>query len=131
MPEKYLLLVVDGIVNLALGILLMFFPAQIMVSLDLPRVETYFYVNILGAVLFGIGLALLLEYFTGKIGIPGLGIGGAIAINFCGGGALVYWLLFGGLDLTPGGAIFLWGIAIVVLGVGLVELVTKSWKTEK
>ena len=131
MSKKNLLLVVDGIVNLALGILLMFFPAQIMVSLDLPRVETYFYVNILGAVLFGIGLALLLEYFTGKIGITGLGIGGAIAINFCGGGALVYWLLFGDLDLSPGGAIFLWGIAIVVLGVGMIELVTKSWKTEK
>ena len=131
MPEKYLLLVVDGIVNLALGILLMFFPAQIMVSLDLPRVETYFYVNILGAVLFGIGLALLLEYFTGRIGITGLGIGGAIAVNFCGGGALVYWLLFGGLDLTPGGVIFLWGIAIVVFGIAIAELVTRSWKTEK
>jgi len=131
MSKKYLLLVVDGIVNLALGILLVLFPAQLMVSLDLPKVETYFYVNILGAVLFGIGLALLLEYFTGKIGITGLGIGGAIAINFCGGGALVYWLLFGDLNLSPGGTIFLWGIAIVVLGVGLVELVTKSWKTEK
>ena len=131
MPEKYLLLVVDGIVNLALGILLIFFPAQVMVSLDLPGVETYFYVNILGAVLFGIGLALLLEYFTGRIGITGLGIGGAIAVNFCGGGALVYWLLFGGLDLTPGGVIFLWGIAIVVFGIAIAELVTRSWKTEK
>ena len=128
MSKKNLLLVVDGIVNLVLGILLMLYPAQLMDVFDLPKVETYFYVNILGAVLFGIGLALLLEYFTGKIGITGLGIGGAIAINFCGGGALVYWLLFGNLDLTPGGAIFLWGIAIVVLGVGVVELVTKSWK---
>ena len=128
MSNKRLLLFVDGIVNLVLGVLLVFFPAQIMVSLDLPGVETFFYVNILGAVLFGIGLALLLEYFTGRIGITGLGIGGAIAINLCGGGALVYWLLFGNLDLTPGGEIFLWGIAIVVLGVGMIELLTKSWK---
>ena len=60
MSKKYLLLVIDGIVNLALGVLLVFFPAQIMVSLDLPKVETYLYVNILGAVLFGIGMALLL-----------------------------------------------------------------------
>ena len=130
MPKKNLLLVVDGIVNLVLGILLMFFPAQLMTSLDLPKVETYFYVNILGAVLFGIGIALLLENYTGKRGITGLGIGGAIAINLCGGGALVYWLLFGDLDLTPGGAIFLWGIAIVVLGVGMVEILTKSWKED-
>lgn len=128
MSKKHLLLVVDGIVNLALGILLMFFPAQIMVSLDLPKVETYLYVNILGAVLFGIGLALLLEYFTGKTGITGLGIGGAIAINFCGGGVLLYWLLFGCLDLSLGGMIFLWSIAIIVIGIALAELLTKSWK---
>lgn len=61
MPEKHFLLVVDGIVNLALGILLMYFPVQMTVSIDLPGVETYCYVNILAAVLFGIGLALLLE----------------------------------------------------------------------
>lgn len=66
MPKKYLLLSVDGIINLALGILLIFFPTQIMVALDLPGVDTHFYVNILGAVLFGIGLALLLELSTGR-----------------------------------------------------------------
>jgi hypothetical protein len=130
MSKKNLLLVVDGIVNLVLGILLMFFPAQLMEAFDLPKVETFFYVNILGSVLFGIGIALLLEYYTGKIGITGLGIGGAIAINFCGGGALVYWLLFGNLGLTPGGAIFLWSIAVVVLGVGVVETLTNSWKED-
>ena len=128
MSKKQLLLVVDGIVNFVLGILLMFFPAQLMDAFDLPKVETFFYVNILGAVLFGIGIALLLENFTGKMGITGLGIGGAIAINICGGGALVYWLLFANLDLTPGGAIFLWSIAVIVLGVAAVELLTKSWR---
>ena len=106
----------------------MFFPAQLMDAFDLPKVETFFYVNILGAVLFGIGIALLLENFTGKMRITGLGIGGAIAINMCGGGALVYWLLFANLDLTPGGAIFLWSIAVIVLGVAAVELLTKSWR---
>lgn len=130
MSHKKLLLFVDGIVNLVLGVLLIFFPAQIMLSLDLPKVETYFYVNILGAVLLGIGIALFLEYFAGNLGITGLGIGGAIAINLFGGGALVYWLLVGNLDLTPGGAIFLWGIAIVVLGVALVEILTYSWKND-
>jgi hypothetical protein len=121
MTKKASLLVVDSIVNLILGMLLIFFPAQLMLALDLPKVETYFYVNILGSVLFGIGIALLLERFTGDRGISGLGIGGAIAINLCGAGVLVYWLLFGG-------AMFLWSIAIVVLGVALAELLTKSWK---
>jgi hypothetical protein len=124
------LLVVDGIVNLVLGIMLVFFPSQIVAALDLPKVETYFYVNILGAVLFGIGLALLLERFAGQQGITGLGIGGAIAINLCGAGALVFWLLFGNLELSLGGAIFLWGIAVVVSGVAMAELLTKTWKEQ-
>ena len=128
MSKKNLLLVIDGIVNLALGILLVFFPAQLIVAFDLPKVGTFFYVNIFGAVLFGIGIALLLEHFAGKKGTTGLGIGGAIAVNLCGGGALVYWLLFGGLSLSPGGAIFLWSIAMIVLGVALAELLTKTWK---
>ena len=128
MARKNLLLLLDGIVNLVLGVLLMFFPAQLMTALDLPKVETFFYVNVFGAVLFGIGIALVLERFSGQQGITGLGISGAIAINLCGGGALVYWLLYGGLELSLGGAIFLWGIAVVVLGVALVELLSKSWK---
>ena len=124
------LLVVDGIVNLVLGVLLTFFPARLVIALDLPKVETYFYVNILGAVLFGIGLALLLERFAGQQGITGLGIGGAIAINLCGAGVLVFWLLFGNLELSLGGAIFLWGIAVVVSSVAMAELLTKSWKEQ-
>jgi hypothetical protein len=124
------LLVVDGIVNLVLGVLLIFFPARLVIALDLPKVETYFYVNILGAVLFGIGLALLLERFAGQQGITGLGIGGAIAINLCGAGVLVFWLLFRNLELSLGGAIFLWGIAVVVFGIAMAELLTKSWKEQ-
>ena len=74
MPKKHLLLIVDGIINLALGILLIFFPTQIMVALDLPGAETHFYVNILGAVLFGICLTLLLEFFAERIGMTIFGI---------------------------------------------------------
>ena len=128
MARKNLLLVVDGIVNLALGVLLVFFPAQLMDLFDLPKVATFFYVNILGAVLFGIGIALLLERFAGEKRITGLGIGGAIAINLCGSGVLILWLLFGELELSQSGLIFLWSIAIIVFGIGLAELFTKSWK---
>jgi len=122
------LLALDGIVNLALGVLLVFFPAQLVDAFELPKVETFFYVNILGAVLFGIGIALLLERFAGKKRITGLGIGGAIAINLCASGVLFFWLLFGDLGLSQGGGIFLWSIAIIVFGIAITELVTKSWK---
>lgn len=128
MNKKSTLLVVDGVVNLALGIMLMVFPTQLMTIFDLPKAQTLFYVNILGAVLFGIGIALLLERFADTQGVTGLGIGGAIAINLCGAGMLVAWLAFGNLELTLEGAIFLWSIAIIVFGIGIAELVTKSWK---
>ena len=51
MAKRNLLLLVDGIVNLALGVLLIFLPAQLVDVFDLPKVETFFYVNILGAIL--------------------------------------------------------------------------------
>jgi len=125
MAKEGLLLVVDGIVNLALGILLVFFPAQLMDAFGLPKVETFFYVNILGAVLFGIGTALLLERYGRGKGMAGLGIAGAIAINVCGAGAIVLWLLFGNLDVPPGGTIFLWSIVMLVLGVAVAEMLAK------
>jgi hypothetical protein len=129
MDKKHLLLVVDGVVNLALGIMLIFFPAQLMVAFELPKAETFFYVNILGAVLFGIGIALLLERFASQKKITGLGIGGAIAINLCGAGTVIYWLLFGSLELPQTGKIFLWSIALIVFGIAIAELVSKSWKS--
>ena len=131
MARNNLLLVVDGIVNLVLGVLLVFFPTQLMDAFDLPKAETFFYVNILGAVLFGIGMALLLECFAGKRGVTGLGIGGAIPINLFAVGVLIFWLVSGGLELSQSGAIFLWGITIIVLGIAVAELVTKSWKSER
>jgi hypothetical protein len=127
MPRKNLLLIIDGIVNLILGGLLLFFPAQLMKAFELPEVATFFYVNILGGVLFGIGIALLLEQFSDRLKMRGLGIAGAILINICGAGALVYWLLFGNLDLALNGSIFLWLIAIIVLGVACAEVISKAW----
>jgi hypothetical protein len=127
MSKKRFLLVIDGIVNLTLGVLLLFFPAKLMLALDLPGVESFFYVNLVGGVLFGIGVALLLERYSDTFQMRGLGIGGAILINFCGAGVLVYWLLFGNMDLTLSGSLFLWSIAIIVFGVAFAEMISKSW----
>lgn len=127
MTKKNLLLVVDGVVNMLLGIMLIFFPAQLMFTFDLPKVETYFYVNILGAVLIGVGIALLLESSKERHNLTGLGIGGAIVINLCGAGMIILWLLFGNLELSPGGSVFLWSITLIVLGVAVAELLAKAW----
>ena len=125
------LLWIDAIVNLILGLLLLLFPAGMLDLLGLPTVLHYFYTTILGAIIFGIGIALLIDLFGAAHGLRGLGLGGAIVINLCGGGALLVWLLFRPFDQPVRGYIVLWSVAIIVLGIGIVELVTKSWKFEK
>ena len=128
MKDKFVLLTIDGIINLALGILMLFFPTQMIQTFDLPRAYNNFYINILGAVLLGIGVALLIERSSNRLRMSGLGIAGAIAINLCGSGTLIAWLLFGNLDLSLGGNILLWSIALIVLGVAIIEIFSKSWK---
>ena len=80
-----------------LGILLLLYPVGLADSLGLPPFSSSFYPSILGAVLLGIGLALFIERYGKPVGMIGLGIAGAVIINICGGLALLFWLLFGGL----------------------------------
>jgi hypothetical protein len=115
-------LIVDAAVNLLLGILLLLFSAPLARFLGIPAVAVSFYPNILGGVLFGIGLALLIECFRPLDGLGGLGLGGAIAINLCGGVVLVAWLITGQLSLPLRGQIFLWVLAVFLLVISVIEL---------
>ena len=117
------LLILDGAVNLLLGILLLCFPLGMAAWLGIPEGGSNFYPGILGAVLLGIGIALLLEAYGGQKGVRGLGLEGAIAINFCGAGALVVWLLAVPLEIPLRGYVVLWVVAILVLLVGVVEII--------
>jgi len=125
------LLVIDAIINLVLGVLLLFFPAGVVELLGLPLTNTNFYPSILGAVLFGIGVALLIERYGASKNIRGLGLGGAIAINLCGAGVLLLWLLIAPFDIPLRGNVILWSIAIIVLIVGFVEIIAKPWRYEE
>lgn len=116
------LLVADAAVNLVLGVLLLLFPAGIVNLLGLPPTSTNFYAGILGAVLFGIGIALLIECYGETKNVRGLGLGGAIAINFCGAGVLLCWLVLVPFDIPLRGKLILWTIAIGVIAIGVVEL---------
>lgn len=124
------LLVADGTVNVILGILLLFFPAGFASFFGLPQENNYFYASILGAVLFGIGISLFQERTRLNKGSAGLGLAGAITINLCGSLVLIGWLLFGGLVMPVRGFIILWIVAIVVLGIGLLELFSGALKEE-
>jgi hypothetical protein len=127
-PKHRILLIIDGAINLILGILLLLIPFGMAHFLGVPEPVTYLYPCVLGAVLFGIGMSLLLEDWGGRQGVRGLGIGGAIVINFCGAGALLGWLLLSPFDLPMRGQMLLWSIVVVVMLVGVVELMTGSWR---
>ena len=120
-PSKAIL-IVDAAINLILGFLLLIFSPQVVQLLGVPPAEQGFYPNILGGVLFGIGIALLIECFRGSGRLVGLGLGGAIAINLCGGLVLTAWLIFGKLSIPTGGRVFLWALAVILVVVSSIEL---------
>lgn len=121
MARRSPLLIVDAVVNLALGGLLIVFPRPLVSLLGAPLAVSAFYPSILGAVLVGIGLALVAGVRRGPSD-GGLGELGAMAINLCGAGALVAWLAFGGLDLPLRGRAFLWTLGVGVIVLAVLEL---------
>ncbi len=115
------LLYVDAAINLGLGVLLIPFPLRVAEALGIPIPDSPFYASVLGGVLFGIGVALVVESRRTSNNAVGLGLGGAVAINLCGGAVLIYFLLFGGLDMPLRGHVFLWGIAATLVAISITE----------
>ena len=112
----------DAIINLLLGVLLMVFPTNLVAFLGIPAAQNAFYPSILGAVLFGIGIALLLERYRHLSHIIGLGLGGAISINLMGGVVLAVWLVTGNLSMSLRGYVLLWLLVLILLGISACEL---------
>jgi hypothetical protein len=122
------LLAIDAVINLVLAVLLLTFPRSLVAFLGVPAVENAFYPSILGAVLFGIGAALLVERFRPAWG--GLGLGGAVAINLSGALALAGWLLAGELALPMRGYIFLWALVVSLIVISLVEVMARRERSK-
>ncbi len=119
--NRNILLLIDAVVNLILGLFLLLFPVGVIQLFGLPQTNTHFYTSILGAVLFGIGIALLLEVPGPQKPDGGLGLKGAIAINFCGSIVLMLWLVFGSLEISLIGRIILWVVGLAVFFIGVAE----------
>jgi len=113
---------VDAAINLVLGALLILFPQAVIYTLGVPWTEQTFYPRVLGGVLAGVGIAIILECRRPREGMVGLGLGGAVAINLCGGAVLAGLLLSGSLDLAPRGHLFLWALVAILVGISGVEL---------
>ena len=113
------LLLADAVINLVLGALLLVYPQFLVEALGLPPVRSAFFPSVLGGVLTGIGIALLLAW---RGSAHGLGLDGAIAINLCGAGVVVGWLLVSPDMIPTRGRWTLWTVAALVIGIGLFEL---------
>ena len=123
MKKFNIILFIDAVINLLLGILLIPASNRIADFIGVPPVEPGFYPSILGAVLFGIGIALLIETFKRNRKVSGLGLYGAIAINLCGGLVLASWLIIAELHLPLRGLIFLWILVFLLIIISLIEFV--------
>jgi len=116
------ILLADAAVDFALGLPLVFFSGKLAGLLGLPAPRPPFYASILGAVLIGIGVALLIECRGTRLRAGGLGLGGALSINVCGAAVLAAWLAGGTLDLPLRGRVLLWAVVVVVGGLSALEL---------
>lgn len=116
------LLRVDGVINLVLGVLLMAFPSSLVETLGVPQTEDRFYPTVLGAVLFGVGVALLLEAGRLPGGIIGLGLGGAVAINLMAASLLIFWLVWGDLEIPTRGRVLLGVLSAALITISTFEL---------
>ena len=117
------LLTIDALINLVLGVLLLAFPAGLVSALGVPPAQVAFYPSILGAVLFGIGVALVIERARGS---SGLGLVGAISINMSAGLVLAAWLLIGSLDIPLRGQVLLWALVVMLVGISSLELLATA-----
>ena len=125
--QHRILLTIDGVVNLGIGILLLLIPVGMAEILGVPRSNLDFYPTILGGVIFGIGIALLIERYGYSRNIRGLGLGGAIPINLCAATTLLVWLVLGSLNLPVRGYVSLLFIVVLAYGIGIAEIMAKSW----
>jgi hypothetical protein len=121
------LLLLDAIVNLALGVLLVLswpYGEPIARLLGVPLVEAPLYTSLLGAVLIGIAIALSLEWLRALYRAPvGLGLSGAAAINLCAALLLTAWLVFGRPEMPLRGWIVLGVLDVGLLALSALELI--------
>jgi hypothetical protein len=119
------ILLIDALLDFALGIPLAVHPLGVIRLLGLPPAIQPFYPSVLGAVLIGVGIALLIQRSSETAG--GLGVAGAASINLCGAVALAAWLWAGPLETAAWTRAALWILTVVLGALSAVELAMLAW----
>jgi peptidoglycan/LPS O-acetylase OafA/YrhL len=123
--NKQSILWTDAIINLILGMFLLVYIPELAETIGVPVTYDRFDPTILGSILFGIGIALILEISREPSALEGLGLAGAIVINLCGGIVLAAWLILGNLQVPGHGYLILWSLVIILIVVSFLELITR------
>lgn len=116
-----LLLLADALLFLSMGAMLAALPGGTVAALGLPSGQTAFYRRLLGAVLVGVGLALMMSVLP--TGLRGLGAHGAIVINLSLALTLAVLLLTGTGRSSRQGKRLPWILVVVLLGLSALESV--------
>lgn len=123
MYVRHIVLIIDAIINFILGIVLIVYPIQFIRFLGIPEAMSPFYPSLLGAVLCGIALALVIEYYRLPTGLVGLGLGGAVVINICGACILIVMMVRHLVHMPLQGYLFLWILVIALIFLSAIELI--------
>lgn len=104
----------------AAGLVLIVAPAATARLLGLPSAGSGFWPRLLGAALIGIAAAAAIEgRFRGSVG---LGLGGAMAINFIAAGTIASLLILGRVTELVRGRVVLWGVTVLLSLLGVVQI---------
>ena len=95
------LLWINALICLVFGATLVVAPKPLIALIGLPRAEQTFYPRLLGALLFGMGLAVIVEGADRQS--SGLGLGGLAAINLTVAAVILVLIMFGRLALPMRG----------------------------
>ncbi len=114
------LLWLEMLLRLSAGAVLLVLPLTAARILGLPVPQALLWPRLLGALLVGMAAAILLEGSGATA--SGLGPGGLVVINLVTAGTLITLLVLDRACQTRRGKIFLWTLALLFVGLGILEI---------
>jgi len=114
------LLWLETLLRFSSGLVLLIMPLTTARILGLPLPQALLWPRLLGALLIGMAAAILLE---GSIaGGKGLGLGGLVLVNLIGAAVIITLLVMERGSQTRRGKLVLWGLAVGLIMLGLLEI---------